>query len=56
LAILPKLQRLLRGDSEPNEDTPAELNVIDASTWGPVLASRALFEQLGLWEILDRCL
>ena len=53
LAVLPKLQRLLRGDSEPDEDTPAELNVIDASTWGPVLAIRTLFEQLGLWDILD---
>jgi transposase len=56
LAILPKLQRLLRGESELNEDAPAELNVIDASTWGPVLAIRTLFEQLGLWDILDRCL
>jgi transposase len=56
LAVLPKLQRLLRGDSELDEDAPAELNVIDASTWGPVLAIRALFEQLGLWDILDQCL
>ncbi len=30
--------------------------MIDASTWGPVLAIRALFEQLGLWDILDQCL
>ena len=56
LAILPKLQRLLRGDIELDENTPAELKVVDASTWGPVLAIRTLFEQLGLWEILDRCL
>ena len=56
LAILPKLQRLLRGESELNEDAPAKLNVIDASTWGPVLAIRTLFEQLGLWDILDQCL
>ena len=56
LAVLPKLQRLLRGDFEPDEDTPTELKVVDASTWGPVLAIRTLFEQLGLWDILDRCL
>jgi Transposase DDE domain len=56
LAILPKLQRLLRGESELDEVAPPELNVIDASTWGPVLAIRTLFEQLGLWDILDQCL
>src|SRR5271167_166877 len=27
LAVLPKLQRLLRGDIEPDESTPAELKV-----------------------------
>src|SRR5215467_4033126 len=53
LAILPKLQRLLRGDSQPDADTNAELKIVDASTWGPVLAIRTLFEQLGLWNILD---
>jgi transposase len=56
LAVLPKLQRLLRGDIEPVESTSAELKVIDASTWGPVLAISTVFEQLGLWEILDRSL
>jgi transposase len=56
LAALPKLQRLLRGDFELDEDGSTELKVIDASTWGPVLAVRTLFNQLGLWEILDRCL
>jgi transposase len=56
LAILPQLQRLLHGIIEPDDDTPAELRVIDASTWGPVLAIRNLCEQLGLWDILDRCL
>ena len=56
LAILPKLQRLLRGDSQPDADTHAELQIVDASTWGPVLAIRTLFEQLGLWDILDRWL
>jgi transposase len=56
LAVLPKLQRLLRGDFELDQDGSTELKVVDASTWGPVLAVRTLFEQLGLWDILDRCL
>jgi transposase len=56
LAVLPKLQRLLRGDLELDGDGATELKVIDASTWGPVLAVRTLFEQLGLWDILDRYL
>src|SRR3977135_1611244 len=53
LESLPKLQRLLRGDCDPEPDAPPELNVVDASTWGPVLAIRTLFDQLGLWKILD---
>src|SRR5262249_10379689 len=56
LAILPKLQRLLRGDTDPEPGLPPELKVVDASTWGPVLAVRTLFEQLGLWSILDAAL
>ena len=56
LEILPKLQRLLRGQSDPEPGTPSELKVVDASTWGPVLAVRTLFDQLGLWPILDAAL
>ena len=56
LAMLPKLQRLLRGEIEPEDSTSSDLKVIDASTWGPILAVRTLFDQLGLWGILDRCL
>jgi transposase len=56
LAVLPKLQRLLRGEIEPEDGAASDLKVIDASTWGPVLAVRTLFDQLGLWGILDRCL
>jgi transposase len=51
--VFPKLKRLLGygGDAatSPNND----LDILDASTWGPVLAVRALFDQLGLWTILD---
>jgi transposase len=52
-AVLPQLERLLKGlpklDNEPDDD----FHVLDAATWGPVLAVRALFDELGLWQILD---
>jgi transposase len=50
VALLPKLRQLLAGES-PVPDDP---HVGDAPTWGPVLAVRALFAQLGLWDILDQ--
>ena len=51
--LLPQLQRVLLGQPEvPGEDTDA-MDVLDASTWGPVLVVRALFKQLGLWELFD---
>jgi transposase len=52
--ILPKLKRLLTGDGGQEDAIPADSEVVDASTWGPVLVVRALFDQLGLWEILDQ--
>src|SRR5512135_1007384 len=52
--ILPKLKRLLGGDVGQEDTTPADPQVVDASTWGPVLVVRALFDQLGLWAILDQ--
>src|SRR5713226_8744580 len=52
-AVLPMLQRFLRG-----EDAPADLveqaalsnavEVVDDSTWGPMLVARHLFATLGL--------
>jgi transposase len=54
--ILPKLQRLLGGhDGSPTStaETP-DRAILDASTWGPILVVRALFDQLGLWSILDQ--
>jgi transposase len=54
--LLPKLQRLLTGDGGPDDPTPADPEVVDAATWGPVLVVRHLFDQLGLWAILDRYL
>jgi transposase len=50
--VLPKLRRLLTGEA----DDPTEPQVGEASTWGPVLVVRALFDQLGLWSILDQSL
>jgi transposase len=52
--VLPKLRRLLAGDAEADSSDPAALHVGEAPTWGPVLAVRALFDQLGLGDILDQ--
>jgi transposase len=54
LELLPKLRRLLTGEAATDSSDPAEPHVIDASTWGPVLVVQALFDQLGLWSILDQ--
>ena len=53
IGILPRLKRLLGGDDSREDTTPLDPEVVDASTWGPVLTIRAVFGQLGLWEILD---
>lgn len=52
--LLPKLRRLLDGGAAGDSGDPADPHVIDASTWGPILVVRALFDQLGLWAILDQ--
>ena len=54
LQVLPKLRRLLAGETAGEAGNPADPHVGDASNWGPVLVIRALFGQLGLWEILDQ--
>ena len=54
IEILPKLRKLLVGESESQKPEPPDPKFLDASTWGPVLVIRAVFEQLGLWEILDQ--
>jgi len=54
--LLPKLRRVLEGpptiDGQPEED----IEVLDASNWGPILVLRQLFEQLGLWPLFDKLL
>ncbi len=52
--ILPKLRRLLTGEVGIEAADLAEPQIGEASNWGPILAVRALFDQLGLWEILDQ--
>jgi transposase len=48
--VLPKLRRLLTGEAPD----PADPHFGEAPDWGPVLVVRALFDQLGLWSILDQ--
>jgi transposase len=50
LQVLPKLRRLLTGEARDPEDPQFG----EAPDWGPVLVVRALFDQLGLWSILDQ--
>jgi len=55
-AVLPMLNRFLQGEDSQElaklaEEGPIEL--LDSSTWGPMLVVRHLFEQLGLWQVLD---
>src|SRR5260370_35121071 len=57
-AVLPLLNRFFQGEEDPQQlaqelrrDGPIE--VLDASTWGPMLVARHFFGQLGLWHLLD---
>jgi transposase len=58
-AVLPMLQKFLRGEAEagtklPEQSTsPAPVEVLDSSTWGPMLVVRHLFDKLDLWKLLD---
>jgi transposase len=57
-AVLPLLNRFLQGDDDPKVlaqelGQQGPLEVLDASTWGPMLVVRHFFHQLGLWELLD---
>src|SRR5437868_4127828 len=55
-ALLPQLQRLLQGEPRLPGESAADLVVLQAATWGPVLVVRALFEQLGLWPLFEEVL
>src|SRR5512135_3059559 len=54
--LFPKLKRLLGQEVDSGAPRGNDPNILDASTWGPVLAARTLFDQLGLWSILDDAL
>jgi transposase len=54
--VLPQLRRLLTGGTDPDSGDSTAPQLGDASNWGPVLVVRALFDQLGLWAILDQYL
>jgi transposase len=54
IEVLPKLRKLLNGEDDSQAPDPAEPQVAEASNWGPVLVIRSLFDQLGLWDILDQ--
>ena len=54
--LFPKLKRLLGQDVDADTPGDNDTEILDASTWGPVLAIRTLFDQLGLWAILDQAL
>lgn len=52
LELLPKLERVLRGTARVAGEE-IDVDILESWTWGPVLVLRTLFDQLGLWQILD---
>jgi transposase len=54
IEVLPKLRKLLTGEDDGQAPDTTEPQVADASNWGPTLVIRALFDQPGLWGILDQ--
>jgi transposase len=57
-SVLPMLHRFLHGEDDLAKlaeplTSAGPVEALDASTWGPMLVARHLFEQLGLWNILD---
>lgn len=53
--LLPQLERVLKGLPKI-EGEGDDVEVLQAATWGPVLVVRALFDELGLWKMLDELL
>jgi transposase len=54
LAMLPNLRRVLEG--QPAVQAEGSIQILDSYRWGPLLVVRTLFEQLGLWDLLDQLL
>jgi transposase len=60
-AIWPQLQRLLQGEDQEDQAQvkrqlalEGDVQILDASTWGPALVVHALAEELGLRRLLDQ--
>src|SRR5438552_7537327 len=56
--VTPPLIRFLKGEEGPQQRArelggEGPIEVVDASTWGPMLVARHFFGQLGLWPLLD---
>ncbi|HMB03769.1 MAG TPA: hypothetical protein VKP69_08515 [Isosphaeraceae bacterium] len=54
--LFPKLKRVLGPNVDCGISEDTDPDILDASPWGPVLAVRTLFDQLGLGAILDQAL
>jgi transposase len=50
--LLPQLERVLKGLPKI-QGQREDVEILQAASWGPVLAVRALFDELGLWEMLE---
>jgi len=55
-AVLPNLRRILEGTPKLQEENRSDVDILETFGWGPLLVVRALFEQLGLWDLFDRLL
>jgi len=55
-AVLPNLRRILEGTSGIEGAGGEKVDILDTFTWGPQLVARTLFDELGLWDLLDRLL
>src|SRR3984885_1108332 len=54
IEVLPQLPKLLTGEADSTAPDLSDPQLADASNWGPTLVIRALFDQLGLWDIFDQ--
>ena len=55
-AVLPNLRRILEGTPKLEGQEEKDVDILDTFTWGPLLVAGKLFEELGLWDLLDRLL
>ena len=55
-ALLPNLRRILEGTPKLEGQADSDIDILETFGWGPLLVARKLFEELGLWELLDRLL